>query len=152
MKKIKIIGIIMVMLLLFVGCIDDKSRHKVYLMGYEHNFDTINVKVENDEEQERFVIYYDILNEGEENQTIYFQYSCNTIPLTNSDQFEYSDNLGSVITFDEDGYYTFTTSRIFYMSYKNAEQKIKDEIKNKEYTLCFSMATFAPVMFRQQQE
>ena len=146
MKIRKIVGgilsVILISMLLLAGCTDNKTPQVVYLLGEEYFFDTINVKVENDEEQERFVLYYNILGQEKDSHFFAFTFTHNTYDLKNSEQFEYSDNLDSKIEFNENGYYVFNDSRIFYVSYKNADVDIKRIINDKDCIIEFPIGTF----------
>ena len=147
MKVKKVVGsVLSVMLLsmpLFIGCVKNETPQIVYLLGEEYNFNTVNVKVENDEVQERIVLYYNILEQEKESHFFAFTFIYNKYELKNSDRFDYSDNLGSLIEFNENGYYVFDDSRIFYISYKNADAEIKRIINDKNYIIEFPIGTFA---------
>jgi hypothetical protein len=125
------------------GCLDNKTPQIVYAIGEECVIGTVNVKVENDEEQEQFILYYNITEQETYSHYFSFIFGYNMETVKNSEQFEYSDNLDSKIEFDENGYYVFDTSRIFYISYKNSSTEIKNIISSKECTLEFPIGTFA---------
>ncbi|HBD06021.1 MAG TPA: hypothetical protein DCY93_01240, partial [Firmicutes bacterium] len=72
-----------------------------YEIGAEHNIGNVNVKLDNDENQERFILHYNITNQGEESHFFSFAFTSDEIYLKNSNEFEYSDNLNSKIEFDE---------------------------------------------------
>ncbi len=141
MRSNKMINTLLLSALLLTGCIGS-SPQIAYAIGTEHIFGTVKIKLDNDESQERFVLYYTITNPHDENHYFSFGFSHEEIYLRNSDQFEYSDNLGSKIEFDENGYYIFYTSRVFYISYKNADSNIKGFINEKDCTLNIPVGTF----------
>ncbi|MDE7297138.1 MAG: hypothetical protein K2N84_07740, partial [Clostridia bacterium] len=105
MRIKKAISVLLLSTLLLSGCTNNNTPQIVYSIGEEYNFGTVNVKVENDEVQERFVLYYNILGQEKENHFFAFTFIHDTNHLRNSEQFEYSDNLVSKIKFDENGYY-----------------------------------------------
>ena len=126
----------------FSSCIDDfNSQERAYDIGREYILgDNLKFKIENDVENEVFVITYDNINETNEELSFCFGfYDFNTTScFYNPSYFEYSDNLGSIIIFNEDEYYMFTGDRIFYVSYKNSPDNIKTAIANSEYSIsCF---------------
>ncbi len=125
------------------GCFDNKTPQVVYSIGEEYVFDTTNVKVENDEEREQFILYYNVTGQEICSHYFAFTFSYDTEILKNSEQFEYFDDLDSEIEFDENGYYVFDTSKIFYISYKNSNTEIKNIINSKECILEFPIGTFA---------
>ncbi len=129
-------------LFLLVGC-DKSTPQIVYAIGYEHTFGRVKVKIEDDKQEEQFVVYYTIPED--DRYTHYFSftfYLSNMEYLYNSDQFEYSDNLGSEIIFDENGYFVFYSSRTFYISYVNASDEVKSCIENDKYLINLSSGTF----------
>ncbi len=130
-------------MLMLAGCTDNQTPQTVYSIGEEYTIETIKFKIENEESQERFILHYDIL-ETQESSTHYFSFilHIDTNLLKNSNEFEYTDNLNSSIEFDENGYYEFSTSRIFYISYKNASEDIKSNIKNKTCNIELPIGTF----------
>ncbi len=135
-KKIEVVLVILLFLLfLLPSCKnEDSSRQQAYQMGVEHTFGSSTIKLSDDKENERFVLEYKTSEQG--NNTYFFSFELNistSESLSNSDQFEYSDNLGSNIIFDKNGYYAFYTSRTFYISYKNANESVKNIILSKQY-------------------
>lgn len=58
-------------------------------------------------------------------------------------EFEYTDELGNVIELDDDGLYSYTGDKTFYISYKNANEKLKSAInfaiqeKDIQVTACY---------------
>jgi len=144
MRKRIICGILSVILFSsLVGCVEKETPQTVYLIGEEYSLGTVNVKVENDESQERFVLYYNILEQNNESHFFAFTFKHDEMCLKNSTQFKYSDNLDSKIEFNENGYYVFDESRVFYVSYKNADTDIKSIINDKNCILEFPTGTFA---------
>jgi len=129
-------------MLLLTGCNSKHTPQVAYEIGAEHNFGTVKVKLDNDENQERFILYYTITNSGNESHFFSFIFTNDEVCLNNSNQFEYSDNTGSKIEFDETGYYTFYTSRVFYISYKNADLNIKNFIYEKYCNVEIPLGTF----------
>ncbi len=143
MKIVKILFAIIFPLFLLAGCAEPTTPQIAYEIGVEHTFETIKVKLEHDEAQERFILYYNILEQ--ETTTHFFAFTLHVSPsefLTNSDQLAYTDNLGSKIEFDQDGYFTFYTSRIFYISYQNASDDIKNLIADKNCSIELPIGTF----------
>ena len=146
MKKFagKILCLMLLSALTLTGCFFNQRRQIVYTVGVEYTFKYVTVKLENDEAREQFVLYYHITkNEGKDSHFFGFTLIYQTNVLSNSEQFEYSDNLGSEIEFDENGYYVFHDSRIFYVSYKNADEDMKSIIRSHDYSIELPIATFA---------
>lgn len=58
-------------------------------------------------------------------------------------EYEYTDELGNVIELDDDGLYSYTGDKTFYISYKNANEKLKSAInfaiqeKDIQVTACY---------------
>ena len=127
---------------LFTGChTDDCGCYAVaYEIGAEHVFRSFKIKLDHDEFEEQFVLYYDELDHS--NSWNYFEFTLFDETkfeyLVNSNQFTYSDNLNSKIEFNENGYYEFYGSRIFYISYKNASEEIKNVIRSKKCSITVS--------------
>ncbi len=130
-------------LFLLVGCGYGRSLQKAYAIGYEHTFGTVKIKIENHEQEEEFVIYYTISEDDTHTHYFSFTFYLSSIEwIRNSDQFTYSDSLGCEIIFDENGYFEFYTSRIFYISYMNASDEVKSCIENDNYLIELSSGTF----------
>lgn len=128
---------------LCAGCIGNGTPQKVYYIGAEYTFGAVNAKVEHDEVQEQFVIRYDISKQDADSwHEFHFTLRYNLNELRNSENFEYFDESNSLIEFDENGYYIFYTSKIFYVSYKNANTDIKSIITNRKCELNFGVGTF----------
>ena len=129
---------------LLSGCTCHWTEQEIYAIGREYEFNNVTVKVEDDVAEERFIWYYTVNDDDTSKHSFCFEFylsAGNT--LSNSSEFEYStSDPDEVIEFDENGYYRFYGSRIFYISYKNANEEIKNSIKNKECGLSFSFGSF----------
>ena len=122
MRIVKVIIVMLLSMVLFTGCSGCETPQTVYLIGDEYTFETIKVKLENDEAKEQFVLYYEVLK--------------------NSNQFSYKDNLESEFSFNENGYYEFSNSKTFYISYKEANEEVKNLIKDKNCSIELPIGTF----------
>lgn len=145
MKKSKIISVIIAIFLvtaLFSGCNDNNTPQKVYSIGKYYTFNTVKVKLENNIEEERFVLFYKILDQDGSTHFFSFAFICNTKTLRNSENFDYKDDSDSEIVFNKNGYYEFYDSKIFYISYKNADEEIKDIIYSEDYSIELPIGTF----------
>lgn len=129
------------MAIVLVGCEPPSSPQRVYKIGQEYELGNITVKVEDDSERERYILYYDNSDDGEIN-AFAFSFKYNNKSLSNSNEFAYSDNLDNTIEFDQDGYYWFYGERTFYVSYKNADAEIKQVIAEQACNISFSFGTF----------
>ncbi|MDE6667284.1 MAG: hypothetical protein K2K38_02915 [Clostridia bacterium] len=127
---------------LWLSC--DGHPIQIYNIGQEYAFNTFTVKVENDEVEQRFILYYTVTKEGQYSNSFTFDFGYKTFEhITNSKEFEYStSDPDEIITFDENGFYYFYGSRTFYISYKNANEEIKNSIANKEFNLSFPLGPF----------
>jgi len=142
MKKVKVIIDMLLSLILFTGCSGNKTPQTVYAIGEEYTFETIKVKLENDEVNERFVLYYEVLSQDESAHYFSFTIISDMKTLKNSNQFSYKDNFDSKIIFNENGYYEFSNSKTFYISYKEAKEDIKSLIKDKTCSIELPIGTF----------
>ena len=127
MRIVKVIIVMLLSMVLFTGCSGCETPQTVYLIGEEYTFETIKVKLENDEAKEQFVLYYEVLAQDE--STHYFS-------------FTIINNLESEISFNENGYYEFSNSKTFYISYKEANEEVKNLIKNKNCSIELPIGTF----------
>lgn len=73
MKIVKVIIVMLLSMVLFTGCSGRETPQTVYLIGEEYTFETIKVKLENDEAKEQFVLYYEVLAQDE--STHYFSFT-----------------------------------------------------------------------------
>ena len=130
--------------MLLSGCSCDGNPQRVYFIGEEYAFGTVTVKVEDNEIEQRYVLYYTVTKEEEYSNSFTFNFTYNTCEtIKNSPEFEYStSDPDEEIAFDENGYYWFYGSRTFYISYKNANEEIKNIIANKECNIELSFGTF----------
>ena len=139
MKRIIAFILLISCVVLFTGCIENPSTpQRLYDIGREYVFgDTLKFKIENDMENEQFVIIYEDIKGTDTEHFFYFGfYDYNSVGyLFNPSYFEYSDNLGSEIVFNEDGHYDFIGDRTFYVVYKNSPEEIKTAIANSEYSI-----------------
>lgn len=142
MKIVKVIIVMLLSMVLFTGCSGCETPQTVYLIGEEYTFETIKVKLENDEANEKFILYYEVLVQDESTHYFSFTIINNTETLKNSNQFNYKDNLDSKIKFNENGYYEFSNSRTFYISYKEANAEVKSLIKDKICSIELPIGTF----------
>lgn len=140
-KHVYIVLIAIAMAIVLVGCEPPSTPQRVYKIGQEYELGSVTVKVEDDSEQERYILYYDNSDDSEIN-SFAFSFRYNNKSLSNSNEFSYSDNLGSAIEFEQDGYYWFYGERTFYVSYKNANAEIKQSIADKACNMSFSFGTF----------
>ena len=65
MRIVKVIIVMLLSMVLFTGCSGCETPQTVYLIGEEYTFETIKVKLENDEAKEQFVLYYEVLAQDE---------------------------------------------------------------------------------------
>lgn len=140
MKIFKYLLVTVSFIILISGCSCDGNPQPIYYIGEEYIFDTVTVKVEDDVAEEKYILYYTVNEDDTYKHSFCFEFHLNASEtLINSTEFEYStSDLDEVIEFDENGYYCFYGSRIFYVSYKNANEEIKNSIKNKECSIyCF---------------
>ena len=145
MKKILLLLIFIISCsVIFTACDDFSTPQRGYDIGREYVFgDTLKFKIENDIENEQFVITYECISENDEKLHFSFGFNSRDIEVYKYDPlFQYSDNLGSEITFNEYGCYYFTGDRTFYVSYKNASEEIKTVIANNEYSISSSCGEF----------
>ncbi len=142
MKIVKLIIVMLLSMVLFTGCSGCETPQSVYFIGEEYTFETIKVKLENDEAKEQFVLYYEVLVQDESTHYFSFTIINNTERLKNSNHFSYKDNLESEINFNENGYYEFNNSKTFYISYKEAKEEVKHLIKDKICSIELPMGTF----------
>lgn len=142
MKIVKVIIVMLLSMVLFTGCSGCETPQTVYLIGEEYTFETIKVKLENDEANEKFILYYEVLVQDKRTHYFSFTITNNTETLKNSNQFNYKDNLDSEIKFNENGYYEFSNSRTFYISYKEANAEVKSLIKDKICSIELPIGTF----------
>ncbi len=109
----------------FFGCVH--SPQVVYRIGRLYSFDYANFILTIDKENEVFVFEYDSKMEG--SNWFYFVFTHHTsMEYINGDEFEYLDNLGGQIVFDENGVFEFEGEKIFCISYANASEEIKSVI------------------------
>lgn len=142
MKIVKAIIVMLFSMVLVTSCSGGETPQTVYLIGEKYTFETIKVKLENDEAKEQFVLYYEVLVQDESTHYFSFTIINNTEDLKNSNQFSYKDNLESEISFNENGYYEFSNSKTFYISYKEANEEVKNLIKNKICSIELPIGTF----------
>ena len=145
MKKAIYLLITLVCVVCLFGCVEQPTTPKrLYDIGREYVFgDTLKFKIENDAENEQFVITYECISENDEKLHFIFGFNSRDIEVYTYDSlFQYSDNLGSEITFNEYGCYYFTGDRTFYVSYKNTSEEIKTAIANNEYSISSSCGEF----------
>lgn len=139
MKKLINLILLISCVVLLAGCIETPTTPQIaydvdreYIIG-----DTLKFKIENDAENERFIVIYEDI-EGTDRER-YFNFGFHDFNsagcLFNPSYFEYSDNLGSEIVFNEDGHYDFIGDRTFYVVYKNSPEEIKTAIANSEYSI-----------------
>ncbi len=145
MKKITLVVVCLIIIATCNGCIVDVEKpYEGYVMGYKYELTTYTIQAVDDKENERFVITYTSLVDG---NSLFFQCEFSYVvgeQLKNSNEFSYTDNLDSDIVFNEDGYYEFTGNRIFYVSYKNANVEIKESIANDDYFMNFTDKRWHP--------
>ncbi len=147
-KKINYVVVVLFLFLVtFAGCkYGDLSKQQAYEMGVEHSFGDVTVRLSQDEENERFVLECKISEKSDEVRLFSFELNISaTESLNNCEQFDYGDNLGSQIVFGENGYYEFYSDRIFYISYKNADENVKKIILDKKY---ISISTLSKTFYR----
>lgn len=142
MRIVKVIIVMLLSMVLFTGCSGCETPQTVYLIGEGYTFETIKVKLENDEAKEQFVLYYEVLAQDESTHYFSFTIINNTETLKNSNQFSYKDNLESEFSFNENGYYEFSNSKTFYISYKEANEEVKNLIKDKNCSIELPIGTF----------
>ena len=143
MKRIISLILLISCVVLFVGCIEKPSTpQEFYYIETNYDLGYTEIQVNNDRENEQFIA---ILN-SKTDQTIYFSFvfNCSIGGIINSTQFTYKDNLGNDILFDDLGYYEYVGERIFYISYKNANETIKTDILNDNYSLEVASYDFIP--------
>lgn len=141
MKKIKYLLLAICIMLSLTGCIHRPQA--VYYIGQEYLLGDLTVKTVDEKENERYVIYCIDAQSRTEEHYFDFNFTYNTcLSLRNSDEFEYTDDLGNDIIFDEKGYFCFSGSRTFYVSYKNSSEEIKQAIKNEECNISFGVGLF----------
>ena len=148
MKRINHVVVVLFLLIVtFAGCkYGDLSKQQAYQMSVEHSFGDMTVRLSQDEENERFVLECKISEKSDEVHLFSFDLNISvTESLNNSEQFDYGDNLGSQIAFDKNGYYEFYSERIFYISYKNADENVKKIISDKKY---ISISTLSKTFYR----
>ncbi len=129
---------------LLSGCSCNLTPQEIYFIGEEYAFETVTVKVEDDEAEQRYVLYYTVTKEDGNDHSFTFNFTYNTCEtIRNSDEFKYyTSDPDEEITFNENGYYYFYGSRTFYITYKNASEEIKNSIENKTCNISFSFGTF----------
>ena len=147
-KKIRlhitaIFAMLFIICCLCTGCINHETPQIAYGIGEEHTFGAVKVKVEHDEVQEQFIINFNISEQDTDScHRFHFTFTYDSISLRNSEQFDYFDETGSEIKFDENGYYLFYTNKVFHVSYKYASTDVKRAIDDKTCSLDFGMGTF----------
>lgn len=143
MKKILLLLIfILSCSVIFTACDDYSTPQEFYYIETNYDLGHTEIQLNNDRENEQFIA---MLN-SKTDQTIYFSFVFNGSigGIINSAQFTYKDNLGNDITFNDLGYYEYVGERIFYISYKNANNAIKTDILNDNYSLEVASYDFMP--------
>ena len=101
------------MTIAFLAACNPQSPQELFNIGKTHWFGQNSIRVEDDKANEQYVIYYNI--DDEYTYTLFFSFTFtnerSVFSLTNSDEFDYTDNLGSEIVF-ENGYYLFYGLRL----------------------------------------
>jgi hypothetical protein len=142
MKKLISLILLISCIVLLAGCIETPTTpQRLYDIGREYIIgDTLKFKIENDAENERFIVIYEDINGTNKERyfNFYFHDFNSASRLFEPSYFEYSDNLGSEIVFNDDWHYDFIGDRTFYVVYKNSPEEIKTAIANSEYSiLCY---------------
>ena len=129
-------------ILLCAACGPD-SAQPIYHFGREYEFNNYIIKAELNAEEENFLCCYKVKSNSA-HCVFSFKFTYNTLTeLNNSIEFEYSDDNGNEIVFDENGYYTFTGDKTICISYKNANEEIKSAISDEQFSVYF--ADFGPM-------
>ena len=132
MGKIKLLVIsIICALLTLVGC-GPQQRLEVYHIGEKYSFAGVNIEVLDEADKERYVVTYTMNEESIKENYFNFIFTFqNSTTLKNSEEFEYYDNLGNIISFSKDGNFLITKDITIYISYKKARDDIKQSIRKK---------------------
>ena len=159
-KIIVVFTTLLILLALFSACgYSRKSKQMVYKVGEEYELGKTGIvhKVEHDSEREQFVyyfsasksklrpeadegIFYFILFDDDDSQETY-----GTIPPAYSG-LVITDESGAPVAFDEEGRYCFQgkIDKIFYISYKDADEQVKKAINDNRYTIEVAGKMFVP--------
>ena len=128
-KKLRFLSVLS--LICLSGC-DNSSPQRIYRFGDTENFgEDLTVATSWVQEEERFVI--DI--NKKDNHQMQFWFDMGTTNAEISEDFKtdgmkitFDDNVE--VSFDEKGFYTFETSKKFYVSYKRFSERSKEILLN----------------------
>lgn len=164
--KIAVITVISIVLLMFIcGCAvsnnqDNNSvsnsqennkgimdcQQRIYYIGETYKLaNGAEVTMSVDKEKQLFTFKF-TANEEYMVQQFYFGFHKELLGeySKNSRDFNYVDDQGNGISFNQDGYYYFTGDKAIYISYASANEEIKRAIAEDRYDLYFGWGCFNP--------
>ena len=144
MKRIYIfvLSILSFIIIAFSGCIYGVTPQYAYHFGIKYKLIDGDILVTFDKEDEKFIFEY---TDKDPSASLYFnvEFTYHTVTtLINSPEFDYADRDGNILVFDENGHYVCDGDQILYVSYKNANEEIKDAISKGEFNISFGFGPF----------
>ncbi len=143
MKKglISILSCLLLMMALS-GCKTGDCGIISYYMGIQYEFEDCDIRVDLDENEEEFVFDY---VDKDPDSSLLFEFSFdykNFTHLHNSPEFDYVDDDGHELVFNEKGYCRFFGDQIIHISYHHANDEIKSAIASKTFSISFGSGSF----------
>ncbi len=130
------------MMMAFGGCEENECPIIGYYMGTHYELNSCDVQVDIDENEEEFVFDY---IDKDPNARLFFVFTFtynNLTHLRNSPEFDYVDDDGNELVFDEDGYSRLNGDQIIHISYHHANEEIKSVIASKKFSVSFGFGSF----------